>query len=310
MLFEYALEPKAIGSSWSNARYWLEKFGFDHGRLISKFPSKWERKVLEAAREAGMGDVHYKSLVEKLRKASADAVASFGREYDHTDPSWTSNALRQHGLRSFHAIVVAEVSDSPECMLSADNDDDTHELMVSATNWEVPRVSVELAKAMTPLLQTARRVMFVDPFFDIRNSRYRATLKDCLSVVSASSNANVECEVHFRDHDSRPPAEFIERNAHTWLAGVIPVGMSIKLFVWSENRGGADFHARYLLTDRGGMNIEAGFSAEGESQRVDVTLLSRDVWSGKLDAFRRGASVYRLVEPVLKIASDGSVSRI
>ena len=35
------------------------------------------------------------------------------------------------------------------------------------------------------------------------------------------------------------------------------------LFAWSERAGGADFHVRYLLTDVGGMNGEASFSAVG-----------------------------------------------
>jgi hypothetical protein len=35
------------------------------------------------------------------------------------------------------------------------------------------------------------------------------------------------------------------------------------LIAWSERAGGADFHVRYLLTDVGGMNVEAGFSAVG-----------------------------------------------
>ena len=41
MLFEYAVEPQAIGSNWQNFRYLIEKFGFDRGRLISQFPKAW-----------------------------------------------------------------------------------------------------------------------------------------------------------------------------------------------------------------------------------------------------------------------------
>jgi hypothetical protein len=42
MLYEYAVEPRAIGSNWETFRYVIEKFGFDKGRLISDFPhSKW-----------------------------------------------------------------------------------------------------------------------------------------------------------------------------------------------------------------------------------------------------------------------------
>ena len=37
MLFEYAVEPRAIGSNWKDFKYLIEKFGFDRGRLISRF---------------------------------------------------------------------------------------------------------------------------------------------------------------------------------------------------------------------------------------------------------------------------------
>jgi hypothetical protein len=310
MLFEYAVEPNAVGSSWSNARYWLEKFGFDRGRLISRFPHKWERKVLEAARAAGMSEVHYKSLVEKLTRAKSTSVVSFSREYDHAIPSWLDNALQQHSLRPFHAIVVSEANKLTDFMLSADTEDDAHRLMVAATNWEVRRVGAELAKTMAPLLQTARRVIFVDPFFDIRESNYRATLKDCLALVSASGNAEVEYEIHYRDSDSRPPAEFVVRNAHTWLTGIIPAGKFIKLFAWKERRGGEDFHDRFLLTDRGGMTIGAGFSADGAHQNAQIALLDPAVWAAKLKALDRSATVYELADPVLAVHSDGRVTRL
>ena len=48
MLYEYAVEPRAIGSSWQTFRYVIEKFGFDRGRLISQFPNTWFRLVYDA----------------------------------------------------------------------------------------------------------------------------------------------------------------------------------------------------------------------------------------------------------------------
>ena len=36
------------------------------------------------------------------------------------------------------------------------------------------------------------------------------------------------------------------------------------------SRGGEDFHSRYLLTDKGGIRIDAGFSAEGDHQTTDM----------------------------------------
>ncbi len=43
MLYEYAVEPQAIGANWQTLRYIVEKFGFDRGRLISDFPEHWSR---------------------------------------------------------------------------------------------------------------------------------------------------------------------------------------------------------------------------------------------------------------------------
>lgn len=91
---------------------------------------------------------------------------------------------------------------------------------------------------------------------------------------------------------------------------MLPAGMSLVLFGWKERAGGADFHARYLLTDVGGMNVEAGFSAEGAHQKVQLGLLPLDFAKHRLNALLRNSTVYDLVGPVLEVRSDGSVHRI
>jgi len=45
--------------------------------------------------------------------------------------------------------------------------------------------------------------------------------------------------------------------------------MTVKIYCWRQNDGGADFHATYLLTDKGGIGVDAGFSAEGGPQPPD-----------------------------------------
>jgi hypothetical protein len=54
ILQEYAVEPAAI-AGWDKFRYITEKFGFDHGRLISRYPEDWEERVLHAC--SGLRDV-------------------------------------------------------------------------------------------------------------------------------------------------------------------------------------------------------------------------------------------------------------
>ena len=308
MLFEYAVEPQAIGSSWQNFRYLIEKFGFDRGRLISQFPKTWFREVYEAA--ADMKPTERARVEIALNRAKQSKVIRSGRTYDPLLGDWLANAIAQHATTPFHAIISENNPAAAADVILVDDADEAHPLMISAHMWDVQRSGTHLAQAMGPLLRSARAVLWVDRYFDIRNPRYTETLKACLDQISVAGGNRVRCEIHFCDHDSRPPVALIEQNARVWLRGVIPNGMSIALFAWNQKLGGEDFHARYLLTDLGGLSVDAGFSAEGAAQTTQVALLDLALSQTKLGAFSRQSGVYDLVEPVLEILSDGSVQSV
>jgi hypothetical protein len=84
----------------------------------------------------------------------------------------------------------------------------------------------------------------------------------------------------------------------------------VTIFCWRQMAGGEDFHARYLLTERGGIAVDAGFSAEGNHQTTDMHLMSYDLSQERLKAFERKAQYYELVEPVIRVAGDGEVERL
>jgi hypothetical protein len=86
--------------------------------------------------------------------------------------------------------------------------------------------------------------------------------------------------------------------------------MTVTIYRWRERNGGADFHARYLLTDRGGIRVDAGFSAEGGKQRTDMSLMDFKLSQAKRAALSRDADVYELVEPVLQVAQTGYVEHV
>lgn len=299
MLYEYAVEPQAIGSDWQTFRYLIEKFGFDRGRLISRFPKHWFREVYEASK--GLPDRQRKSLEEALRQAKGERtkVVRSGRPYDPALGGWLDNALAQHAVAPFHAIVAETNPTGQDAVLIAAEVDELDPLMDSPPMWPVPRVGSVLAEAMGPMLRSARTLLFVDRYFEIRDPLYKETLKACLDVVNSSGTEEVRCEIHYCDNDRRPSAAQIKREAHRWLRGIIPEGMSIVLCAWQEKDGGEDFHGRYLLTDVGGIIVEAGFSAVGDHQNVLLGLLPSDFVRAKLEVFERGSTVYDLVETVL-----------
>ena len=309
MLYEYAVEPKAIGASWENFRYLIDKFGLDRGRLISRFPKAWERKVIETAQEAGMADVKFQSLVNRLQKAKREVLIRTGRDYDPSIGDWLDNAIQQHTLDPFRAIIALENRGNRNFILVNEEISEDHPLMEASSSKEFPRTGEFLAEAMSLLLKSAKKVLFVDRFFDIRKDNYKETLQELMAVI-AKNNFTTCCEIHFHAHSTRPSIDYMERNAVNCLDGVIPEGMSVKIFVWQEKENGADFHARFLLTNLGGISVDAGFSAEGSHQNVLLTLLPHELCQKKLAAFSHASIDYDLIEPVLEISSDGEVRRI
>jgi len=307
MHFEYAVEPKAIGSSWQTFLYLIEKFGFDRGRLISRLPGKWERKVIQAAKEAGVPDIRMASIVERLRNAK-QMVVDFGRPYD-SDLSWIDNALSEHHRTPFRAIIAQQNSTGSVAVLPVDDIDEHQPLMLVAQDRAVSREAEAIADALSGFLRVSVRVLFIDPFFDPYNARYKNTLRACLAVMKAD-NPNAACEIHYRYHHDKPTNIELEREAAHLFNGVIPEGLAVSVHCWRQKNGGADFHARYLLTELGGIGIDAGFSAEGGHQTTDMHLMGTVLSQARLNAFARDATDFELVGPVLMIYSDGRVQRI
>ena len=150
------------------------------------------------------------------------------------------------------------------------------------------------------LLRTAETVLFVDAYYDPFNARYQATLQACLKAIH-EGNPAAACQIHHLDYGKCAPVDAIEREAKAKFAKVIPAGMAISIFRWREKEAGEDFHARYVLTDKGGIGIDAGLSAEGNHQTTIMHLMSPDLARAKTKALARNATVYELVEPILQI---------
>ena len=166
MHHEYAVEPTAIGASWETFLYVFEKFGFQRGRLISRFPKKWESLVIDAARNADIGDLARKRIVEKLTQGKRTTLIRRGRDYNPTLGNWADNALASHATEPFRAIIAHEERPD-EAVVSLAELDETHHLMEAPTSRDVPRTAVELSGACRYLLHAAREINLVDPYFDL-----------------------------------------------------------------------------------------------------------------------------------------------
>src|SRR5262249_3238148 len=104
MLQEFAVDPEVM-TTWQNVRYLSDRFGVEHGRLISCFPRKWQRLVYEACgRHPELGDVEKAKIEVEIRRLGSKLIST-GRPYDGR-MAWLENAETEHGRRPFRAIIA------------------------------------------------------------------------------------------------------------------------------------------------------------------------------------------------------------
>jgi len=310
MLSEYAVEPAAIGADWETFRYLIEKFGADKGRLISRLPNKWERKVIQTAKAAGVPDIRMASIVERLHR-SKHAVVDFNRTYNPAE-SWIDNTVREHRERPFRAIICSDQAISCAEAIIPDDCSDESRLFHSPISRGVTRTADEISDALLLLAAAASEIDIVDPYFDLRVARgdFVSPLGALLQKLVAIVPDPKVIRVHFRSHDSRPPPEILARDAPAQTNGLLPADFCLELYEWEEFQNGEDFHDRFFLTDIGGVMIGAGLSAEGPTETATFTLLDLQHAQRVRSRFSMDSTTYRMVGPVVRIYSDGLVEVI
>lgn len=300
-------EPEAIGASWFDFRYLIEKFGFDQGRLISRFPYEWFNMVLEAAK--ALPDVDRKRVTVGLERAKC-CVIDTRRPYNALLANWLQNAVAEHVRLPFHAIIAKANPQNTGHVVTVGEIDGTNRLFAAERDVKVNRTAEALAAIAAPLLAHSKTILFVDGYYNPSDRRYQRALKAYLEMVAKNGPAKKACEIHFVDHQRKPSSEAIEREAKSWFRGVIPNGITITLYRWKRRDGGEEFHARYILTDRGGMRFDEGLAEGRAGEQSDVALMDPALVQNRRQALDRDAVVFELIEPVLEIASNGYVEQV
>ncbi len=265
MVHEYALEPDVL-STWDKFRYFMEQFGVEHGRLISQFPKKWKRYVIEACADT---EINRKRIEVRLRSID-DRLIRSGRPYDPKQ-SWLVNAITQHGQNPFHAIIARQNPVNHADVIKADDVSDSTPKWAVRARKRVRRSAMDLAEAIAPLIRISKKVVLVDPYFRPTERRYQRSLG---AILRTGWHSGIErIEIHCRTLGN--PTEMWENDCRRAFLPCLPNGVAVTLVRWRERDGGETMHARYVLTERGGLHIDYGLDEGNGNQTTDISLLSQ-----------------------------------
>jgi len=287
MLYEYAVEPASL-SNWKDFRYLIENFGVSHGRLISQFPKLWTGKVYDAC--ISFTFRQRQQLQIELKRIEKHALIHSGRKCDKS--TWVESAIDQHISNPFHAIIAKDAAGKPDYVLGIDD------LSISSPLWKtkredkIARTQTDLGNAIRHLLCMSDRILFVDKMYHPAEPRWQETLIHFISLATsgkAPPSFEYHCEI---DHDAlgRPAIQRKQEYQQTsdrMLKPHLPSDTSIRLHRWTKWTDNSDFfHARYILTEKGGVRIDWGLDSGRAGQKTDVTLLDDDMWAQTWDLFQ------------------------
>ncbi|MCD6297177.1 MAG: hypothetical protein J7M30_08480 [Deltaproteobacteria bacterium] len=304
VFYEYALDPELL-TNWKDFRYFSEKFGWSYGRLISRYPKRWKRLVYDSL--LGCTDIERKRIEEGLKRLDDRMVKRPGSQYDKKK-KWLKNAIAEHKKKAFRAIIACENPGGHDYVLIGNDVEDSTPFFQVARNI-IPRKAEEFVSSLALLIQSSRRIVFVDPHFKPNENRFRNVLARFLKCAFDSDRrgGNTKFELHtsikrffgentpIDEEESRVIQNFVgEIRKH--LPPLIPINNSLQVCIWKQKDGGEKIHNRYVLTDRWGVGLPTGLdeSADSDSQTDDIYRLTYDQYltrwaqyTGENPAFER-----------------------
>lgn len=299
MIFEFAVEPEAVATPAKLSRL-IENCGVEHGRLVSQFPRKWQQLVYDAAKSANSGDQELKKLEVMLWDHEPwqmqRRLYRAGRGWD-PQQGWMANVLQQHSVRPFRAIVARAVAEEhPDRVLAIEELDLGNPFWVVPRSVRIPRTATDLCGALLPLMQASNRARLVDPHFrPTKDGRFTRVVSQLLERIANNSDGcrlwSLEVHVEYKpDPDHKDWEEGLRESIP------VPDGLacSVRFIRWRERTNGERLHARFVLTEIGGIMIDPGLDV-GRG-KADLCLIDRAHSARLFDAFSDGSEDYERVD--------------
>jgi hypothetical protein len=300
MIYPYAIEPDAL-VTWDKCRHILDLMGFQHGRAIAAYPTRkrWKALVRAACREnTDLGDRDRRRILRKLDLSNPKMIRLGGPDdcdgaVTPAEQGWIRNAVaRQAVAREFHAILSTRNPEGHPDVVLEEDVDESHQKLAVPREVPVLREPAALAAHVGTLVRNSRQLMLIDPHFDPSVSRWRPVVRACLALVAQAVHGTLRAEIHTLARRATPSvqdwpsSEEFERRCRSHVPGMLKVGVGpVRICRWRiRDDAPGDFHARYLLTDRGGYRLDKGLDLEpGKVQPVG--LLDDQEWKRIREGF-------------------------
>jgi len=280
VIYEYAVEPSLL-NTWNDFRYFVEQFGVSRGRLISRYPGKWERMVHESL--SSCSPIEKAKIVERLMRIQDRMITR--QSVWNPQKEWLPNAEDEHGRKPFRAILARTNPRAQGFVLEGQTVNEDHPLWQVQVSLHTARSPEEVAACVGPLLSISRRIVFVDPYFRSNNYEYRTLFAVLLELAVRGRFSDPPSLGIFTSMKSGPNEQFLLDECRKFLPDVIPAGIQVAVTLWSQRLDGEEIHNRYILTDRGGVKFGNSLRQGDTGTTDDINLLGDDQYKLRAEQY-------------------------
>lgn len=289
---EYAIEPAALVRSLKEFNVFKAGLGWEHGRLLAKFPNEYKKLVAEALAASPEQEVKKATIESRLQDLFSKALIN-SRRPATAGNTWLATALAVHTSSPFHALITLVANAGT---IGLDDFDPSDGPWSCCSDQVVPRTAHDLSQAAARLFNHSAHVAIIDPHFAPQRSHVALVLTAYLDSRDHPVGSPFELSIHVSraaldrgaTHMPMTTTEF-EAAVRRKVSPMLMSGQTVIVHVWDEIQGGERFHDRYILSRHGGLSIQGGTDSGPAAETTTVSRVSAVTAAQILDRFARSS---------------------
>lgn len=279
MIAECAVEPEVM-ARWENFQSLHGDFGVGQGKLICEFPGSWIQAVLDRAAEFERQGINSPRQAQMLldqfdrhnKGSFLRAIAPSGRKFPQ-GANWCDAARSTHP--EFDLMIHSSEPQSGE-ELKAGEFVKNSDPFVTRRQTEVPRTADALIDCGWACYRRAKEIHVIDPYFNPVLQKFGLVLGKLLARIERSGARPSRIEVH-TELPGMYDRDLQQRHWNRWAESHLPSHWTLKVVHWEKLETGSKMHARYILTDFGGLDYNWG-TDEDPQEITQISLLDDPFW--------------------------------
>ena len=291
MIYEFAVEPRVM-IDWKDALIISNGISLNNGRLVSDFPTNWDREAHQQCKRAEISTMSLNRSVECIARIKRYLLKS-SRPYQDTS-EWLQNALEQDGVIPFRAIIVGEREKPVPKVLQVEDLTDENVFWAVPRQVEVVRTARDMAHHVEQLTQLSSTVKFVDPHFCADQWRFTNPLMRFIDAALKNSRTPAKLFEYHYSYESYDASEaHVSQLVRQRVLRSLPAGVRLVFYRWKRRHDSPEFHDRFVLTEIGGYKFGQGLDENdvvGQPSHVVITLLEESIRASMWKRFDVGTA--------------------